>query len=680
MPTEEDCSLISHSFESLEISSVQSSRKNASSIHEYCRKPAGEEPIRDNQNRKLYYCALCPYSASSTTNIRYHLQSKHEILADRNVPRAKFTASTQLQQLWKQALADNQSAPFDSMVLKNALNKDVVDQALLNQIVIRNLPFRAVEWPEFHTFCQALNPESVSFITTAHSEVSKLIAQSFQLQKDVVRKRIQSALTRIHLSVDVWTSPNNHLLLAVCGHFIDSQEDRMKALLGLRTIASHSGEKQWSALLPLLEDFGIVQKIGAIVADNSTTNDTLCRAISQHLNEKEEIWWDPSHERIRCQGHTINLIVQAFLFTEPELEIVEAYDHCDPLQEELTEETQTEKEECFREMGVLGRLHNIVHHTRSSAGRMNEFKALAGRMIPLDNSTRWNSWYRMIDVALEAESAIDDYVKANFRTLEKDHLSPQDWNMLRVFHGFLKPFDRATLSTQGGQATLDRLLFTLDVLGKHMEKFSAQHRSKKDIISRVQQAVKKFEEYYRKTDSSPFYAAAMILHPNQRTKYARLCWKKDYQKAVLPQVKELWTRYRDSSLPLNIVAYETPELNATRELDEFDLIAKEFRERVTRPASQDEYEDYCAEAPYEVQKSALQWWCEAAQRKRWPRLSMFAIDILSIPAMSDEPERVFSGGRRTVSWERMQIGMPNLERTECMKSWHRSGILAKEEG
>lgn len=32
------------------------------------------------------------------------------------------------------------------------------------------------------------------------------------------------------------------------------------------------------------------------------------------------------------------------------------------------------------------------------------------------------------------------------------------------------------------------------------------------------------------------------------------------------------------------------------------------------------------------------------QRKRWPRLSSMAIDILSIPAMGDQPERVFFWG------------------------------------
>ena len=51
-----------------------------------------------------------------------------------------------------------------------------------------------------------------------------------------------------------------------------------------------------------------------------------------------------------------------------------------------------------------------------------------------------------------------------------------------------------------------------------------------------------------------------------------------------------------------------------------------------------------------------------------------AIDILSIPAMSDEPERIFSGARRTVSWERAQMGAKNLKRVECLKHWKRSSI------
>ena len=38
-----------------------------------------------------------------------------------------------------------------------------------------------------------------------------------------------------------------------------------------------------------------------------------------------------------------------------------------------------------------------------------------------------------------------------------------------------------------------------------------------------------------------------------------------------------------------------------------------------------------------------------------------AIDIFSIPAMSDELERVFSRAHRTVSWDKGQIVLETIE-------------------
>jgi hypothetical protein len=52
-----------------------------------------------------------------------------------------------------------------------------------------------------------------------------------------------------------------------------------------------------------------------------------------------------------------------------------------------------------------------------------------------------------------------------------------------------------------------------------------------------------------------------------------------------------------------------------------------------------------------------------------------AIDILSILPMSDEPERVFLGGRRMVSWDRGQMEAETIEIREYLKYWKRSGIL-----
>jgi hypothetical protein len=54
-----------------------------------------------------------------------------------------------------------------------------------------------------------------------------------------------------------------------------------------------------------------------------------------------------------------------------------------------------------------------------------------------------------------------------------------------------------------------------------------------------------------------------------------------------------------------------------------------------------------------------------------------AIDILSIPAMSNEPERVFSGACRMISWEREQLNPEIVKITECLKHWKKSRILDK---
>ena len=181
-----------------------------------------------------------------------------------------------------------------------------------------------------------------------------------------------------------------------------------------------------------------------------------------------------------------------------------------------------------------------------------------------------------------------------------------------------------------------------------------------------------------KTDMSALYATALILHPSRRTRYIEVNWPKKWVKPTLEKVKKLWQSYREAApVPntLGSLSYGRP-LQEPKELDTFDQIAQSLKQ-VTRLVSQDEYEDYNSGESYELSTgvSALTWWCHDARRQRWPRLSYMAIDILSIPAMSDEPERVFSGARRTISWDRGQLEPETVEMTECLKHWKKSRIL-----
>jgi hypothetical protein len=68
-------------------------------------------------------------------------------------------------------------------------------------------------------------------------------------------------------------------------------------------------------------------------------------------------------------------------------------------------------------------------------------------------------------------------------------------------------------------------------------------------------------------------------------------------------------------------------------------------------------------------KNARSWWLEPTQRSSYPALSVMALDMLSIPAMSAEPERLFSGAKITITDRRNQLCIESIQAIECLKSW-----------
>jgi hAT family C-terminal dimerisation region len=111
-------------------------------------------------------------------------------------------------------------------------------------------------------------------------------------------------------------------------------------------------------------------------------------------------------------------------------------------------------------------------------------------------------------------------------------------------------------------------------------------------------------------------------------------------------------------------------------LDLFQKPHRNYQDKQLRPQSQDELKNFFAEtSSYDIPKSSIRRCTDEVQQTRWPQLSLFAIGILSIAAMSDKPERIFSGGRRRVGWERASTGPELIERAGCMKDWKSQGIL-----
>jgi hAT family C-terminal dimerisation region len=150
------------------------------------------------------------------------------------------------------------------------------------------------------------------------------------------------------------------------------------------------------------------------------------------------------------------------------------------------------------------------------------------------------------------------------------------------------------------------------------------------------------------------------------------------------KIKHLWIQFSRKSFNEPSASYDSQanlqnsasvSIRTKKDLSPFQQILRKHHEN-QRPQSQDEFENYCAETPsYEVTVSPIKWWTQDVQQKRWPRLSLFALDILSIPAMSDKPERVFSGARRTITWDKAQLNPDTIEVRELLQDWKRTDIL-----
>jgi hypothetical protein len=165
------------------------------------------------------------------------------------------------------------------------------------------------------------------------------------------------------------------------------------------------------------------------------------------------------------------------------------------------------------------------------------------------------------------------------------------------------------------------------------------------------------------TEDVPVYAAALLLDPSKRQAYIEQNWPSDWHEGAIGGAREIWEAEYNLIIPPES---ERPE-NAPASLKERDdqlaflLKSVEVKKKVICTDT-DNLDASINTSPIKIDCTPLKWWSRIEQRKQYPRLSRMAIDILSIPSESAEPERAFSGAHRTASWDRLRIICRTLRR------------------
>jgi hypothetical protein len=160
------------------------------------------------------------YVADSTNHITQHLLKAHELTEHGPITE------------------DNESPS-----LRSRFDFEQFKKLLIRWIIVMHISFSQVENPAFQELIFYLCAALTSLFPTSGNTIQQWIINDFKQRRGQIRKELHLSKSLIHLSFDLWTSPNSLAMLAVVGHFVSYTGKAKSCLLGLRHIeGSHSGE------------------------------------------------------------------------------------------------------------------------------------------------------------------------------------------------------------------------------------------------------------------------------------------------------------------------------------------------------------------------------------------------------------------------------------------------------
>ncbi|KAG6989956.1 hypothetical protein FOFC_14091 [Fusarium oxysporum] len=408
----------------------------------------------------------------------------------------------------------------------------------------------------------------------------------------------------------------------------------------------------------------------------------------------------PKKHRIRCIGHIINLSLQAFLLGSSNEALIAALEAASEATSEdllircsqaLTTRRRRGRRRLSRSdvdedyLGIEGipalrKLHGLAVWARCSSLNSQLWDDEVGLRLGIDNETRWSSWYHVLDKLSKKQAQIVQFMHENEQILGENRLTAADWDLLQKAYLFLQPFDGATLCAEGNKASLSQSLFLMDCLLSHYENekrhYSAPETRDERILHAIDMGWFIMDKYYTMTEDVPVYSAALLLDLSKRDAYIKQNWPDAWYDNAIGGAQEIWEEEYNIELPTKPPAAPSAVADIVEhESNKLAQLARNMKVKTAVLRSEDYFVTFITAQPIEIDSTPLQWWCASEQRSRYPRLSRMAIAILSISPESSEPERAFSGARRTCSWDRLRIKCANIERVECIGSWLREGHI-----
>jgi hypothetical protein len=266
--------------------SKQKQRARTSFIYDHMRDWVPRDHVFKNiQGQAEWRCRYClqNYIISGGTRGPENHLAWHEIYRDS--PKDKRAKNIQID--IKRAMDSAAENPQKRRRLNSEeptaipVDGDVLEVLFVKFLAVCNQPLRLVECPEFRALLTYLNKDVDKWLNTSHNTIRKWVLRQAEIQEKYQMQRLQNSRSKIHISTDLWTSPNDRAIMVVVAHYLSEDNVLERVVLDLMEVdGSHEGVNLASYIMKTIDHWGIASKLGWFVMDNAANNDTLMKRIS----------------------------------------------------------------------------------------------------------------------------------------------------------------------------------------------------------------------------------------------------------------------------------------------------------------------------------------------------------------------------------------------------------------
>jgi hypothetical protein len=287
------------------------------------------------------------------------------------------------------AESSGQSAAMSFRTLVHTVHPEKIQQQVLRLFINEHIALRKADTKDWKELMRLLNAGNIPL---SNGSLRRWAVEAFEKEKLNVKTVLHQSVSKIHLSFDMWTSPNKYAVFAIVGHFIQQflvqgkVVYRNKAiLLGMKRMRDkHGAEEMAAEVVKLVLDYEISERLGCFQSDNPAYNDNTVRDVLQRIDPKEQNWLA---RRVRCLGHIINLAARDFILGQD----VDAFKFAvaGGAKTWTKKKSVMEKaQDAWRRKGAVGKLHNIVAFIRGSIQRTEAF-----RKTSVNDNTIDGKWF-----------------------------------------------------------------------------------------------------------------------------------------------------------------------------------------------------------------------------------------------------------------------------------------------